>query len=175
MALRGSDVEIGTDNWTVTCTWDDIWLCWYQEMLTGTSHRMRLDDFRVKSNVSAYLFNGFGITEADRQLAPQNGTDNWTVTCTWDDMWRSQYSRMLISTNHCLRFENLEVKVSVSAQLFNGFGITEADRQLAPQNWTDKWTVTCTSDLDREGTVTCTWNRVNGTSLVSRLYTCDSQ
>ena len=95
--------------WTVTCTWNDMWRCWYREMLISTNHCLRFENFQLKVSVSAQLFNGFGLTEADRQLAPQNGTDNWTVTCTWDDMWRSQYSRMLISTNHCLRFANFEL------------------------------------------------------------------
>ena len=45
-------------------------------MLTGTSHCLRLDDFRVKVSVSAQMFNGFGLTEADRQLAPEIETEN---------------------------------------------------------------------------------------------------
>jgi len=36
---------------------------------------MRLDDFRVKGSNSAKLYNGFGWTEADRQLAPEIGTE----------------------------------------------------------------------------------------------------
>ena len=45
-------------------------------MLIGTNHCFQLENFGVKGNVSAYLFNGFGLTEADRQLAPRIGTDN---------------------------------------------------------------------------------------------------
>ena len=100
----------------------------------------------VNGSNTANLFNGFGWTEVDTDSCTPKWDREWTVTCTWNDMWRCWYREMLISTNHCLRFENFQVKVSVSAQMFNGFGWAEADRQLAPRIGTDKWTVTCTSD-----------------------------
>ena len=99
---------------------------------------MRLDDFQVKGSNSANLFNGFGVTEADIDSCTPKWDRQGTVTCTWNDIWRHWYSRMLISTNHCLRFENFQLKMNVSAYLFNGFGMTEVD------------TDTCTWNLDRQ-------------------------
>ena len=138
MALWGSDVEIWTDNWTVTCTQDDMWRSQYSRMLIGTNHRMRLDDFQVKGSNSDNLFNGFGWTEVDTDSCTWNWDREWTVTCTWNDIWLCWYSEMLISTHHCLRFENFELRLVtrlICSMVLDGPRLTPT---LAPQNGTEK-------------------------------------
>ena len=117
----------------------------------------------VNGSNSAKLYNGFGMTEADID------------SCTWNrdrqvdchlHLRRHMVLPVLKNANrHQSLFPTWELWVngSVSAYLFNGFGLTEAD------------TDSCTPKRDRETTVTCTWDLVNGAYLRHQLYTCASQ
>jgi len=91
----------------------------------------------VNGNVSAYLFNGFGMTEADTDSCTPKWDREWTVTCTWNDMWRSQYSRMLISTNHCFQLENFELRGATALNCSMVLDEPRLTLTLAPEIWTE--------------------------------------